>query len=940
VAACLLAAAVSAIVIGALALSRRASAQAPDEGLLVPADTALSDDIFGIGADTEVFWLPEDTDLIGLPGDGMMLGGPPVHVQIVHPDGRNWAFSVDGATLTASGVPSGGTYTWSASGGSATFNPQGSTYGTTSMAVAEPGSYTPAVVYTKSGQGANAQRGTIVALEADLQMDGLNEAQEEDPGGYLGVGGPRRRVTLNYAPSQPLQCHQLGVYPTYGLEIYACETGGEPVTVLSWDDRPPPQGQSNWAQRPSELWVEGTTVSSAPRQEAVTLGYTGWAEANVGSDSDTVVVTVVDVNLELQGVAEENEEDPGGFVAVNSDDDDGAVIDKDDTNGVVGENDMVHLVIHQVLPNTLPPTDKVKLTWAPDAKVDVFENADKTSPIESGKEYTLSQLPKTLYVEGDEVSGAVHDVQFDLTYTKGNSTVTDTVNLTVYAVEDLTWEPYPGNAQLDPKDGGRRIFPDCVSVNDSYAGDRPKVQIKATVTPTAEGLPVYFTSFDVDDPSTDEAPVDPNGSVGLDNRGEPKVGTLLSQSAETDEDGKATVTFVVTMNLGDNFRAAASCNEEALNLVTQAQADANSPPEGVAMTDVLTVWRRLHVEFDTMEAPPEDEPFGTISGTSARIEEEALFPAQPLGWRHGSLNGGVLDPNGTTPPATVDYVGRTTWEAEDNDDEIVTVTNDYSHDSFDNDGANGADDEGETYYMTQVNPSSLPYGVNTDDPKWLTGLLSPTGEEAVAGMNGYYNAAYIECEAATVGNDHPSFSFIRNADDTQWNRNTPDVPANLSASYWAVAIAWCYENHAKHGEGRCDTHDRDTYIGDLDPAIEGIPDGPGNCMVILGVADSIARYESGPALSADVFVELSRDRGEEPADLYRTAAHELGHLLGLRHAAYQGSFAENDRGIMGWNQPFWLCMHDWFALEPWTHEADRLSSNNLSELRTYANPWP
>jgi hypothetical protein len=431
----------SAIVIGGFAVGRRASAQAPDEGFIVPPDSELSDDEFIIWPDTDLIGLP----VIGLPGGGMMLGGPTV--QIVHPDGRNWAYSVEGAPLTAAGVPSGGTYTWSASGaGSATFNPQGSTYASTTMSVTEPGSYTPRVVYTKSGQSANAQRGTIVALEADLQMDGLDEAQEEDPGGYLGVGGPRRKVTLNYAPSQPLQYHQLGVYPTYGLEIYACETGGEPVTVLSWDDRPPPQGQNNWAQRPSELWVEGKTVSSAPRQEAVTLGYTGWAEANVGSDNDTVVVTVVDVNLELQGVTEEHEEDPGGFLALNNDDDDSdQVVDKDDVNGVANENDMVHLVVQQVLPNTLPPTDKVKLTWAPDAKVDVFENPNKTGPVDSGKEYTLSQLPKTLYVEGDEVSGGLHDVQFDLSYTKGASTVTDTVKLTVVGIEKL---PLGGYASL------------------------------------------------------------------------------------------------------------------------------------------------------------------------------------------------------------------------------------------------------------------------------------------------------------------------------------------------------------------------------------------------------------------------------------------------------------------------------------------------------------
>jgi len=67
VAACLLAAAMSAIVIGALALGRHASAQAPDEGFIVPPDSELSDDEFIILPDTDLIGLP----VIGLPGEGM-----------------------------------------------------------------------------------------------------------------------------------------------------------------------------------------------------------------------------------------------------------------------------------------------------------------------------------------------------------------------------------------------------------------------------------------------------------------------------------------------------------------------------------------------------------------------------------------------------------------------------------------------------------------------------------------------------------------------------------------------------------------------------------------------------------------------------------------------------------------------------------------------------
>jgi hypothetical protein len=299
------------------------------------------------------------------------------------------------------------------------------------MTVTEPGCYTPAVVYRKSGQSANAQRGTIVALEADLQMDGLDEAQEEDPGGYLGVGGPRRKVTLNYAPSQPLQCHQLGVYPTYGLEIYACETGGEPVTVLSWDDRPPPQGQNNWAQRPSELWVEGKTVSSAPRQEAVTLGYTGWAEANVGSDSDTVVVTVVDVDLDIQNVTEAHEENPGGFIAAR---------------GPRRE------ILLNVDPDAVGPATLYVVQ--PDTQVQLWTQETGGTAVESRTVYvTGAQVPAELWVAGDHASNQARDIEIRLELTAEPVHLSDTVKFTVFNC-DLILQGLTEEQEQEPGPGG------------------------------------------------------------------------------------------------------------------------------------------------------------------------------------------------------------------------------------------------------------------------------------------------------------------------------------------------------------------------------------------------------------------------------------------------------------------------------------------------------
>jgi hypothetical protein len=62
----------------------------------------------------------------------------------------------------------------------------------------------------------------------------------------------------------------------------------------------------------------------------------------------------------------------------------------------------------------------------------------------------------------------------------------------------------------------------------------------------------------------------------------------------------ARVTFTVSMQPGDNFRAGASLVQTAIDGTTQTQADTNNPPQYVKFTEMLTVWRRLHVELDSM----------------------------------------------------------------------------------------------------------------------------------------------------------------------------------------------------------------------------------------------------------------------------------------------------------------------------------------------------
>jgi len=174
---------------------------------------------------------------------------------------------------------------------------------------------------------------------------------------------------------------------------------------------------------------------------------------------------------------------------------------------------------------------------------------------------------------------------------------------TVYEVTSLVWETYGSNTALDtcPKYGGKRIFPGKKTMTDGSASDRRKVTVKATVSPAIQGRTVYFKSWDVDDPSTNSSPVDTNGSAGADNRNG-GAGTLSAASATTNAGGEATVTLTVSLRPGDNYRGAAACNQGKLNAMTQAQADAGTPPDYVKLSEMLTVWRKLWIDSDRMQA--------------------------------------------------------------------------------------------------------------------------------------------------------------------------------------------------------------------------------------------------------------------------------------------------------------------------------------------------
>jgi len=244
----------------------------------------------------------------------------------------------------------------------------------------------------------------------------------------------------------------------------------------------------------------------------------------------------------------------------------------------------------------------------------------------------------------------------------------------VVGVAALHWEKADAiNADLGdcPNNGGKRIFPDKLSPTDSNSELRRQVKLTATVAPPIAGVTVYFRVFDVDDPFDQLNPSMPDVGLidddmsGGDNRPvgspDPAVGTY---QAVNDANGKATVTITVSMQPGNNYRAAASLIQEALTQTTmydgqtvnpQQHADALNGTSGSSSgysvprhwSQMLTVWRKLHVERDTMAAP---DPF------DFRVDSQVTAIYATPG-RPGTTTVEISCPQGDANPDENNYEG-------------------------------------------------------------------------------------------------------------------------------------------------------------------------------------------------------------------------------------------------------------------------------------------
>ncbi|MGB0743874.1 MAG: hypothetical protein ACPGSB_05045 [Opitutales bacterium] len=221
--------------------------------------------------------------------------------------------------------------------------------------------------------------------------------------------------------------------------------------------------------------------------------------------------------------------------------------------------------------------------------------------------------------------------------------VADDANGTAHALlllkMDLEWiSKDEANNPIDEnpnEGGGKRYYPGKLLPIES--NPRNIVTLKLSI-PGLAGKKVDLKAFDVDDPTEDSSQVvasdvDTNGDSGNDNfndylstpqSGQFVLGTAAATTRKVtlDANGEAEVDFQVGMQPGNNYRVVATLEDYPGNFDQLQVSDSSStdtfvtaddePISGFtgagAVSPMLTVWRKLHIEQDSMGPLPDPMP--------------------------------------------------------------------------------------------------------------------------------------------------------------------------------------------------------------------------------------------------------------------------------------------------------------------------------------------
>ncbi len=486
----------------------------------------------------------------------------------------------------------------------------------------------------------------------------------------------------------------------------------------------------------------------------------------------------------------------------------------------------------------------------------------------------------------------------------------DVVNVDLIYIQrfDPHNSPFPYDSPLDTNPnagGGLRVFPEKQTPTDGSAYF-DHVEVVAKLNRYLGGVKVDIRAFDVDDPSSDHIDVDSNGAFGNDNRGPISTPSDQNPSEEnetgvTDYSGVFRKVFKLSHQPGDNWRFAAVAigsgsasngfyTEVGIEGTTLVQNllepmpnsdTSNTTTRGVS-SDMLTVWRRLHIEMDSMGAVTGNVEHRTITGveqvagrTIIRIDGPALEPKRFV---DGFLI--VRNPNNPFIENSESY----TIVANGNRDLVFATP--PGGGAFGNAYDLGIGSEARFFDDDDANMNGLPDefdDVNMPDVGWMQDSDNPNHNKLAA--------AYIR----------PTYDLGFD-DDLPFILNTPqaDTTAAFPRHDELCALS---SNRFEHYQSVFDKNFWTVYLlgayqipvhVDLDPNAEGGE----NSSVYSGIANAYCGAIVFNEMIPDVLDHIDYPLGVLPAamelsiDSRSDPLHEIGHLLRATHE--DGGFMTND----------------------------------------------
>jgi len=357
------------------------------------------------------------------------------------------------------------------------------------------------------------------------------------------------------------------------------------------------------------------------------------------------------------------------------------------------------------------------------------------------------------------------------------------------------------------------------------------------VVKTLPGTAVYWDSFDIDDPSIDGAPVDPNGASGDDNRGnygaapggpDGDDGSLDGEDGSgvattiSNASGFAFVRFHVTSQPGDNFRLRASDSADFADFDESAE---------------ITVWRRLHVEIDSMGAPSGTTVTGTITAVSfdsstnrSEVTVSEVLDAGAAGSTGGRFENGRL----TAGASTFDVLANTA--------SVVTAVGNV--------------------------PDGVAFILEDDDVVPADVENPDTGDMVRA-----YAEAFI-LPVFDTGLDTPDVAFDLNTENTEINGqiNLGKATPMSTPDYWTVTVHGGFQRLLSDDN---DPDDEGTPRARAVDSVQGV--FTGNESIRDWIETSTAKGGAN-GVDPDTTGELPRSSRRQ-----EILNHEVGHLLSLTH---------------------------------------------------------